>query len=106
MQSRCVGGQPSRQATAFDELHGEVGVPGVFPDVVNLHDVGVTHAGGGVGFDSKAAELLRSGQGAVADHLEGEDAAGAEVAGFVDDAHAAAAEFSEQFVAGEGGSGR
>ncbi len=100
----AVAGQPRQvavEAAAVDQLHGEEGVALMPTGLVDGHDVGVIQAGQrprlGV---QKALDLLRrvpAGQ----DHLEGDDAVEADLAGLEDDTHPAAGDFLQQLVIAE-----
>ena len=50
----------------------------------------------------KRVALVAAGVAAAQDHLEGDEAVEAELAGLVDDAHAAAAQLAQHLVAGDG----
>ena len=67
-------------------------------DFVDGDDVGVVELGSGFGFAAEAGQVGPRGGGAGEDDLEGDDAVEAFLPGAIDDAHAAAAEFFEQFV--------
>src|SRR5438477_374209 len=62
----------------------------------------VAQAGDGFGLDLEAEAVLRRGVGAGQEHLEGDDAVELQVAGLVDDAHAAAPQLAEDLVARHG----
>ena len=66
---------------------------------------GMLEARGGDGLGAKALEHRRSGKLAKQQHLDGDDAVEADLAGAVDDAHAAAGDLVEQFVVAEGRKG-
>ncbi len=72
--------------------------PFVFADVVDGADVGMVERGGGAGFALEAFEGLRIASEIVGEKFERDEAAEAGVFGFVDDAHAAAAEFFDDAV--------
>src|SRR5205814_291542 len=71
-------------------------------DLVDLDDVGVAQAGDGEGLLVEAAQL-GGGVGGAGDHLDGDGPLEADLAGVVDDAHAAVAELAEDLVAGDAG---
>ena len=100
----CGGsGVPSSllvEAAAVDELQREEGQAVVLADLVDLHDVRVLQAGDGLGLGPEAGQLLGAGVVAGQDHLQGDDAVERELPGLVDDAHAAAAQLAQDFVAG------
>ena len=58
--------------------------------------------GDGLGLRAEAGAFLPIGVIAAEDHLEGDDAVEAGLAGLVHDAHSAAAEDAEDLVAGDG----
>ena len=67
-------------------------------DLVDRHDVGVVHLGGGLGLDPEPLHVGRGGELAGADHLQGDDPLEAGLPGLVDDAHAAVGDLLEQLV--------
>ncbi len=71
-------------------------------DLINLDDVRVLQLGDDLGFLVKAKAFIAAGMGRVEDHLEGDDPIELQVFGLVDDAHTAAAEFTEDLVTGHG----
>ena len=93
--------EPVGQAPAADELHLEVGEAGVLVDVEDLDDVGVLELGDGLGLGQEPGGGLGAGVLAGQDHLQGDGAVESDLAGLVDDAHAAAAEFAQDLVARE-----
>jgi hypothetical protein len=93
-------GQLLGQGAAFNELHGEVWSSVRVADVMELHDVGVLQSGHGLGLALKPRPLLWAGESAGEGHLESDEAIEGQVAGLVDDAHAAAADFLQDLVAG------
>jgi len=70
-------------------------------DFVDGDDVGVVEVGGCFGFDLEAFDLGLVRQMRAANHLEGDNAIGRQFAGAVDNAHAAARQFGQEFVAAE-----
>ena len=90
-----------RQAAAVDVFQREVRQAFVLADFVDLHDVRVLQARDGFGFGAESSPLVRRGVLAGQDHLQGDDAVERDLPGLVDDAHAAAAELAEDFVAGD-----
>ena len=74
-------------------------------DVVDLDDVGVLEPGDGLGLGEEAGGGLGAGVRAGQDHLQGDGAVEPDLAGLVDDAHAAAAQLAQDLVAGERGVG-
>ena len=71
-------------------------------DVEDLDDVGVLELGDGLGLGQEAGGGLGAGVRAGQDHLQGDDAVEPDLAGLVDDAHAAAAQLAHDLVAGDG----
>ena len=86
---------------AFEALHGDEGVAVFLADVVDGADVGVIERGGGLGFALEAGERLRVFGDGVGEEFQSDETIEAGVFGFVDDAHAAAAEFFEDAVMGD-----
>ena len=64
----------------------------VLADLVDRHDARVVEQGDGLGLVLEPAQLVVVGQDAGLDHLEGDGPVEADLAGLVDDAHAAAAQ--------------
>ena len=105
----AVGGQPVGEAAAGDQLHGEVALAVVLADLVDRHDAGVVEQRDRLGLVLEPPQLVVAGQHAGPDHLEGDGPVEADLAGPVDDAHAAAAELGLDLVVAEvadGGPGR
>jgi hypothetical protein len=73
----------------------------VFADVVDLHDVRVLQGRPGSGLAQKPLALARAGQGAGAQQLQRHRPAEPPVPRPVHDAHAAAADFFQDIVAGD-----
>jgi hypothetical protein len=71
----------------------------VLADLVDLHDMRVLQTRDGLGFGAEALEIGRAGVAAAEDHLEGHQPPQGGVVGFVDDTHAAPAEFGNDFIA-------
>ena len=84
-----------RQALAFDELHRVVVDAAFAADRVDRDDVRVVERGGGAGFVLEAGQLLAVEHRGERQHLQRDAAAEGELLGFVDDAHAAAADFAQ-----------
>src|SRR5262245_47096172 len=91
-----AAGQHLRQAGAFHELQDEVGLPLLLADLVDVDDVGVLQTGDRQRLAPEAAHLLRAGQVAGADHLEGNAAAQPHLPGLVHHAHPAPAHLPHQ----------
>ena len=80
------------------ELQCEEGEPVVDADRVDLHDVRMVELGDDQRLGSEARELVAAGMFALQNHLQGDDAVETVLPGFIDDAHAAAAELALNFV--------
>ena len=90
------------EAAAVDEFEGEVGEATGLADVVDLDDIGVLEAGDGLGLPVEAGQGLGAGVGAGQDHLERDQTTQVDLAGLVNDPHAAAAQLLEDLEAGDG----
>ena len=77
------------------------GRPSSVADVVDLHDVRVPQPPPGLGLPEEPLPLVRPGEGAGQEHLEGDGAVEPQVPRPVDDAHPAAAEHRLHLVAGD-----
>ncbi len=88
------------EVAAFDELHREVGQTVVFAKIVDGDDVGVFECGGAFSFGAEPLDDFGIGQGRE-NHLERDTPVEADLARFVDDTHAAAREFADDFVVAE-----
>jgi hypothetical protein len=66
---------------------------------MDLHDVGVLQASDGLRLDAEAGQVCLAGVCPRQDHLEGHDAVQLDLPGLVDDAHAAAAQLTQNLVA-------
>ena len=106
-----VDGARNRQGTErdqfveglpFEQLHGDEGPAVVFFDGVNDANAGMIQRRGGAGFAEEAFERLRIAARVFREKLQGDAAAEFDVFGFVDDAHAAAADLAEDFVVSNG----
>ncbi len=89
------------QARALDEAHAEVVLVLVLADLVDRYDPRVIEPGGGLGLQVKPPDVHLVGELARQDHLERHRAIQADLAGAVDDAHAAAGDLGEQLVVAE-----
>ena len=92
-----VGGE----AATVDEFEGEVREAADLADVVDLDDVGVLEAGEGLGLLVEPRQGDGAGVGAGQDHLERDQTIQADLAGLVDDSHAAPAQLLEDLEAGD-----
>src|ERR1700722_286340 len=90
------------QGEAIEELHGDEGLLAVAADFINGADVGMVESGGGAGFTAETLEGLRVAGKLVGQEFESDEAAEFSVLGFVDHAHAAAAELFHDAVVGDG----
>ncbi len=72
-----------------------------FADFMDGDDGRMAQAGGGAGFRVESDDVQLAGQDPSADHLDGDEAIEADLAGPVDDPHAAAVDFLEEFVVAE-----
>jgi hypothetical protein len=89
------GGEDFGHAAAFDELHGVIVDAALATDCVDRNDVGVLEGRGGASFVLEAGKLALVEHGGERENLEGDTAAERELLGFVDHAHAAAADLAE-----------
>ena len=69
---------------------------------VDLDDSRVLDLGDGAGLDVESCDLVGRGVGTGKDHLQGDQAIQPDMPGFVDDAHAAAADLGDDLVARDG----
>ena len=83
---------------AFYEFHGDVVVSVGFADGVGDDDVGVVELCGGACFVQEPFYEVVVGGEVWGEDFEGDDALEGLFVGFVDDAHASASEFAEDFV--------
>ena len=90
------------QGLAIEKLHGDEGLAVFLADVVNGANVGVVQGGCGLGFALKAGERLRIAGYFIGKEFQGDEAMQARVFGFVNHAHAAAAEFLDDAIVGDG----
>src|SRR6516165_5751088 len=85
----------------LDQLHGEVGPAGPVAGVVDLYEVRVSEGSDRLGLPPEPFPLVRAGVGAGQRHLEGDEAAQAQVPRPVDYPHSAATEDGLDLVAGD-----
>ena len=97
-----LAGDAVLEGLALQQLHGDERAAFEFADVVNGADVGVIEGGGGASFAAEAFDGLRVLRNFVREKFQRDVAAEARVLGFVDHAHATAAEFFEDVVVGDG----
>ena len=93
--------QQRHQAAAGDELHREVVLAVVLADLVDRDDAGVVEQRHGLGLVLEPPQLVVAGEQAGLDHLQRHRAVEADLAGLVDDAHAAAAQLAADLVVAE-----
>jgi len=93
-----LAGDLMLQGQAIEKFHGDERLLAVLADFVDGADVGVVESGRGAGFAAEAFEGLRVAGEFFGKKFEGDEAAEFRVFGFVDDSHAAAAEFFEDAV--------
>ena len=86
------------QRHAVQKLHGDEGLAVLLADVVNGADVGMIQGGCGLGFALETGEGLRVAGNFLGQKLEGDKTMKPGVFGFVDHAHAAAAQLLENAV--------
>jgi hypothetical protein len=96
-----VVGQPLLEARPADELHGEVAPPVVLADLEDRHDVRVVQQRDRLGLVLEPSQFVIAGQDVGPEHLEGDGPIEADLAGAVDDPHAAAAHLLDQLVVAE-----
>ena len=89
---QTLAGQMLGQVAALGELQNHVQPAVVLAHLDDTDNVGVVELGENPGFIAETLELLVAGQGAIAQHLDGDDGAALEMPRLVDDAHAGAAQ--------------
>ena len=87
---------------ALEQFHGDERAAFEFADIVNGADVGMIQRRGGAGFAAESLDGLGVLGNVVGKKFEGHVAAEARVLGFVDHAHATAAQFFQDAVMGNG----
>src|SRR5579864_2955418 len=87
---------------AIEILHHDEGLAILLVDLVNGADVGMVEGGGGLGFTAEAAQNLRVFRDLVRQELQGDEAVELGVDGFVDDAHASAAQSFDDAIVRDG----
>ena len=100
-QRQRAAAERAAQRLAVEQLGDDVGPPVGGADVVDRDDVRVVERGGGARFQLEAVEALRIGREARRQHLDGDVAAEARIAGPIDLAHAAGAEQRDDLVGPE-----
>lgn len=95
-----MAGDALLQAATVEIFQGDIWLALVFADFVNLNDVGMLQSGDGFGLRSKTRLSGCVGELSVEDHFQSDDPTQCKLTNPVNDAHAAAAQFGEKFVAG------
>ncbi len=95
-----MAGQELLQTAAVAKFQHEERQPALFTDFMDLHDVRMLQACDGLGLTAETGDIVGAGVVAGQNHLEGDDAIQLRLLGPVDDAHASAAEFTENLEAG------
>jgi len=93
------------EGAAVDELHDEEREALVVVGVEDLDDVRVGELGGGLGLGAQAGALAGVGVVAGQDHLDRDDPARVDLAGLVDDPHAAPADLLQDVIAADAPAG-
>ncbi len=92
------GGELLGEVSSLDELHAEVLLTLMLADFINRDDARVIEQSHRLGLVLKSPKLGVIGQDAGPDHLESDRPVEGKLAGLVNDAHAAAAQFSAQLI--------
>src|SRR5262249_54534516 len=95
-----IAAEKLRKASRVGKFQREVRQAILLADFVNLHDIRMLQARDGLGLALKAGAVFGPGMPASQDHLQRDLTLERELPGAVHNAHAAAAEDAEQFVAG------
>ena len=93
---------PVFQGHPFEKLHRDEGMAILFANIVDRADVGMIESRGGLGLTSKSRQRLCISGHFVRQELERDETVQSRVFGFVDHAHAAAAQFFENPVVRDG----
>ncbi len=88
------------ETAAFEQLERHEGQAVYFADIINLQDVRMPYPGDRLGLDAESGQKIRIRVAPADDHLEGNQAIQANLAGLVDDPHPSLAERLEELVAG------
>ena len=91
-----------RQAAALDELHRVVVHVAVAADGEDRHDVGMVQPRDGLGFAAEPLHRLLVGHGREPQHLERHFALERRLLGLIDNAHAAAADLTDDAELAQG----
>ena len=84
------------QGLAIQQLHDDVGLAVLFADFVDGDDIGMVQSGSGFGLLHEARATVGIGAAGFGQQFDGDETVQALVAGLVDPAHAAFADFFEQ----------
>jgi hypothetical protein len=90
------------QRLAIEKFHGDEGFLVLLADVVNGTNVGMVQSRGGLGFALESSEGLRIFRDVFMKKFQGDKTVQANVFGFVDDAHATAAQLLRDPIVGYG----
>ncbi len=96
--SRSESNDPVLERGAAQVLHGDERLAPVRADVVHGADAGMVQGGGRLGLPLESLQGLRIGDELFGKELESDGPAKARVLGFVDNAHAAAAQLAQDAV--------
>ena len=97
-----AAGDAMLERGALQKFHSDEGLAVLFADIVDGADVGVIERRGGLSFPFKTGEGLGIFGDVVGEEFQSDKATKACVFGFVDNAHASAAEFFQNAVMREG----
>ena len=86
------------QVLPCDVLHRKVMLPLMCADLMNGNDIRVLKAGHCLSLDAETPYHVFTGELPEKEHFDGNDPVEADLPGFINDAHAAPADFAEQFV--------
>ena len=87
------------QRSAFNVFHRDVEATGLFARIVDRHDIRVIELRGGLRFTHEVIDRLRILGQRLRKNFEGDDSVKQGVLNLVDDAHAAAAKFTNDLIA-------
>ena len=101
MRSHGSHGEGLCEAAPLDELEREVREVVLLTNLVDRDDVGMLHAGDGLGFGAKARALAPPGMRPGQNDLERDIAAKAQLLGAIDDSHSTPAQLTQDLKAGD-----
>src|SRR5262249_43078501 len=81
------------------KLQGQENLAVMLANLVDLDDIGMPQPGHGLRLGTQPTDFLPAGHDTGPDHLQGDKALSSLLPGFVDNAHAAAAELAQHLVA-------